>query len=138
MSFSIKRGLSMAMTELWKMPSPSSGLEGVAFKELPRRTCVLSFQYEDPDGAFATCELHFHDVAALRCTYLPALTADLIRSAYDKLVEIRNSPWLSEANSVRWDRPKPLRHLRICFDDGPCYEFLCAEFEIVGGEIEPR
>jgi hypothetical protein len=126
----------MAMTELWKMPSPSSGLEGVAFKEMPRRTCVLSFQYENRDGGFAACELRFHDVAALRCTYLPALTADMIRSAYDKLVEIRNSAWLREANSIRPDEPKLLRHLRICFDDGPCYEFLCVEFEIAGGEAD--
>ena len=125
------------MTELWKLPTPSSGLEGVAFKELPRRTGVLSFQYEDPDGGFATCELRFHDVAALKCTYLPALSADMIRSAYDKLVEIQNSPWLIEANSNRPDEPKSRRHLRICFDDGPCYEFLCAEFEIVDGKADP-
>ena len=114
------------MTELWKMPSPSSGLEGVAFKELPRRTCVISFQYEDLDGGFATCEVRFHDVAALRCTYLPALSADMIRSAYDKLVDIRSSAWLSEANSIRPDEQGSLRHLRICFDDGPCLSFFAA------------
>jgi len=112
--------------------SSSGFLKGVAFKELPRRTCVLSFQYEDPDGGFATCELRFHDVAALRCTYLPALSADMIRSAYDKLVDIRSSAWLSEANSIRPDEQESLRHLRICFDDGPCCEFLCRGFDIVG------
>ena len=121
------------MTELWKTPSPSSGfLEGVAFKVLPRRTCVLSFQFEGANGGWETCELLFHGVAAFKCTYLPALTAEMIQSAYDKLVAIESTSWLRDANSVRRLEPTPLRHLRICFDDGPCYEFLCAEFEVGG------
>jgi hypothetical protein len=122
------------MTNLWKTPSPSSAfLEGVAFKVLPRRTSVLSFQFEGMNGGWETCELLFRDVAAFKCTYLPALTAEMIQSAYDKLVEIESSAWLSDANSLRRVDPISLRHLRICFDDGPCYEFLCAGFEIGSG-----
>lgn len=127
----------MAMTDLWMTPSPSSGfLEGVAFKVLPRRTCVLAFQYEGASGGWDSCELRFRDVAAFKCTYLPALPAEAIQSAYDKLVDVGSSEWLSEANLIRATAGKatPLRHLRICFDDGPCYEFLCADFEITGGE----
>ena len=119
------------MTELWKTPSPSSGfLEEAAFKVLPRRTCVISFQFEGANGVGQTCDLVFRDVAAYKCTYLPALTAEMIQSAYDKLVEIGSSTWLSDASSVRGLEPILLRHLRICFDDGPCYEFLCAGFEL--------
>jgi hypothetical protein len=119
------------MTELWKTPSPSSGfLEGVAFKVLPGRTSVLAFQFEAANGGWETCELLFRDVAAFKCTYLPALTAEMIQSAYDRLVEFESSEWLSDANSVRRVEPRSPRHLRICFDDGPCYEFLCAGFEI--------
>jgi hypothetical protein len=124
------------MTELWKTPSPSSGfLEGVALKVLPKRSCVISFQFEDADGGWETCELLFRDVAAFKCTYLPALTAEMIQSAYDKLVEIESSVWLSDAKSVRRLEPISLKHLRICFDDGPCYEFLCAGVEIVSGGV---
>jgi hypothetical protein len=126
----------MAMTELWVTPSPSSSfLEGIAFKVLLKRTCILSFQYEGASGDWDSGELRFRDVAAFKCTYLPALTAELIQSAYDKLVEVGSSEWLSDANLVRASSAitTPLRHLRICFDDGPCYEFLCADYEIACG-----
>jgi hypothetical protein len=122
------------MTELWKTPGASSGfLEGVAFKVLPGRTSVLSFQFEAANGGWETCELLFRHVAAFKCTYLPALTAEMVQSAYDRLVEVGSSSWLSEAHTARQREPISLRHLRICFDDGPCYEFLCGGFEIASG-----
>lgn len=117
-------------TELWEPPSPSSSfLEGVTFIDQPQRVCGLSFSYEKSDGDQETCELRFRDVVAYKCTYLPALTAQMIRSAYDKLVDVGSSEWLREAVGVSQDEGPPLRHLRICFDDGPCYEFLCGGFE---------
>src|SRR5262245_54908170 len=121
------------MTELWQTPSPSSSfLEGVTFKLLPRRTCVLSFAYERASGGWETSELRFHEVVAFKCTFQPALTAEMIESAYDKLVDIGRSTWLDEAHQVRMPEGGGalLRHLRICFDDGPCYEFLCPRFEV--------
>jgi hypothetical protein len=126
----------MAMTELWKTPSPSSSfLEGVAFKILPKRTCVLSFSSEGASGGWKTFELRFREVAAFKCTYLPALTVEMIQSAYDNLVDMGSSAWLAEAKSVRTHASEgaPLKHLRISFDDGPCYEFLCTGFEAVNG-----
>ena len=126
----------MAMTELWKSPSPSSSfLEGVLLKVLPKRSCVLSFSTEGASGGWEAFELRFHEVAAFKCTYLPALTAEMIRSAYDTLVNLESSAWLAEASSVRSDPSEAglLRHLRICFDDGPCYEFLCTGFDAVRG-----
>jgi hypothetical protein len=107
-------------------------LEGVTFKILPRRTCVLSFTYEGASGAWETSELRFDEVAAFKCTFQPALTAEMIESAYDKLVDMGSSSWLDEANRARVPEGAGtvLRHLRICFDDGPCYEFLCPRFEL--------
>ena len=123
----------MAMTTLWETPSPSSGfIDGIRSKNSPGVLASSRSVLKSRMATSQTCELRFHDVAALRCTYLPALSADLIRSAYDKLVDIRSSAWLSEANSIRPDAQESLRHLRICFDDGPCFEFLCRGFDIVG------
>jgi len=121
------------MSELWSAPSPSSGfLKEASLGILPQRSCILSFTFEGASGDPETCELRFREVVAFKCTYLPALTVEMIRSAYDKLVDVENSPWLAEARSVRtMEGDASLRHLRICFDDGPCYEFLCKGFESV-------
>lgn len=126
----------MAISELWQIPSPSSSfLEGVAFKILPKRTCSLSFKFEGANGDWESLELRFHEVVALKCTYLPALTVQMIQSAYDKLVDVGDSSWLAEARAVhrQANEGAPLRHLRISFDDGPCYEFLCTGFEAISG-----
>jgi hypothetical protein len=111
-------------------------LEGVVLRELPARTGVLSFQSEGDDGGWESSELRFYGVEAFKCTYLHALTSEMISSAYDKLVDMGSSQWLGEVNAVRarLGLTTSLKHLRICFDDGPCYEFLCAAFEVaVGG-----
>ena len=77
--------------------------------------------------------IRFLDVVAFKCTYLPALTAELIHSAYDRVVEIAPSPWLIEVRATtRADATGQLRHLRVCFDDGPCYDFICLAFETDG------
>lgn len=117
------------MITLWKCPSPSSSFRsGVAFKTLPKRSSVLIFEYEGPDDGWLRMELKFIEVVALRCTYLPALTAELIQSSYDSLVDMGLSPWLAEVLGDHSGQLSGLRHLRICFDDGPCYEFLCREY----------
>jgi len=58
-------------------------------------------------------------------------------------VQIEDSPWLAEVKrngaSYYANRPATLndmRHLMICFDDGPCYEVVCTGFELVGGSLE--
>jgi hypothetical protein len=123
----------MTQNELWFTPTPSSGFrEGVVFAALPQRVCDLSFYYEGASGNWDGCVLRFNEVAAFKCTYMPALTSEMIESAYDKLIDMGNTAWLEEAALVqaRRSRGVPLRHLRICFDDGPCYEFLCRGFEV--------
>jgi hypothetical protein len=74
--------------------------------------------------------------------YLPASTAsnalierlaaaEMFNTAYDKLVALGTTPWLAEVLQVRERAHQPdsgLRHLMICFDDGPCSEFICSNF----------
>lgn len=122
----------MATKDLWKTPAPSSGCEGVFFKVFPKRVCSLSFKYENSEGLPQSCELRFIDVAAFKCTFLMSLTVEMIKSSYDTLIEVEASQWLDDATAVakRGGLQSELRHLRICFDDGPCYEVLCSSFEI--------
>jgi hypothetical protein len=118
---------------LWHTPSPSCGfVEEAALQVLPGRTCVISFTHEGRDDALETIALRFHDVVAFKVTYLHALPAEVIQTAYDRLVDVGQSPWLAEANAVaaRSGDGVRRRHLRICFDDGPCCEFICKEHEV--------
>lgn len=117
---------------LWQSPAPSSGfLEGVVFQVLPQRACSLTFKYEDSEGAIKPYSLFIRGSEAFKCTYLTSLTAEMIDSSYDKLVDLGESPWLREVKAAgsAVERTK-LKHLRICFDDGPCYEFICTGFDV--------
>lgn len=123
---------------LWEMPVPSSALtRGPIFAALLKRECELSFYFERGDGEKKT-GIIFDGVEAYKCTHMTARSVDMINTAYDKLVRIDDSPWLAEvkANSYeyyakRQPTPRELRHLMICFDDGPCYEFICTGFKPV-------
>jgi hypothetical protein len=117
------------------MPVPSSALtRGPNFAALLKRQCELSFYVESDEGDRKTGIL-FDGVEAYKCTHMTALSIEMINTAYDRLVRFDNSPWLSEVkiNSdsyyvKRLGAPKELQHLMICFDDGPCYEFICVGF----------
>lgn len=118
---------------LWTMPVPSSGnLESRELRILPKRVCEVCLGYEDGEGQFVNCILRFIDVEAFKCTYLALLSVEMIESAYDCLVDLGKSAWLSEAanQAQSLGRPLDLRHLRLCLDDGPCYEFLCRNVEV--------
>lgn len=118
------------------MPVPSSALtRGPSFTALLKRECELSFYVESDDGD-QKAGILFSGVEAYKCTYMTARSVEMINTAYDKLVRIEGSSWLAEvkANSAeyytkRQGGPKELQHLIICFDDGPCYEFICVEFK---------
>jgi hypothetical protein len=118
---------------LFELPIPSSALtRDPSLVALPKRQCELSLYVESEDGD-RKMGFIFEGVEAYKCTYMTARTVDMINIAYDKLVRLGDTPWLAEvsANSSsyyirRQGVPKDLQHLIICFDDGPCYEVLCA------------
>jgi hypothetical protein len=121
---------------LWEMPVASSALtRGPAFAALLKRQCELSFHIETDDGD-RKAGILFDGVEAYKCTHMTARSLDMIENAYDKLVSLDDSPWLSEvkANSASYYTRRQgslpdLQHLMISFDDGPCYEFICVGFE---------
>lgn len=110
----------------------TSLVKGPDFAVLPKRQCEISFVIEGGDGNLAKVSLIFEAVEAFKCTYMTSLSADMINAAYGKLVDVGTSQWLLESRqrnteyAAKTKRSSPdLKHLMICFDDGPCYEFIC-------------
>ncbi|MBL9171545.1 MAG: hypothetical protein JNN07_27685 [Verrucomicrobiales bacterium] len=126
---------------LWEMPVSSSALtRGPNFSILLKRECELSFYVEADDGD-KKAGIVFDGVEAYKCTHMTARSVEMIHSAYDKLVRLEDSSWLTEvkANSAEYYAkrqltPKELQHLMIRFDGGPCYEVICTGFNAIGDE----
>lgn len=125
---------------IWKMSVPSTALlEDAKFSQLPKRKCSLEYSYEgEEDFSIIFEKLIFDGVESFKCTYYRACSIEMIE-AYDKVVDVGNSVWLAEIkqNLLRAEaNATKLKHLRIYFDDGPCYEFICRSFEV--GSEEQR
>jgi hypothetical protein len=116
-----------ALATLWKCPVPISAIQGPHLRELHHRQYEVSFTTEDQEFT-----LHFNGVAAFMCTHLRLLTVEMLSASYGRVVDLGETKWL--ADSMRFANRDPrepvlrLRNLQICFDDGPCYEFLCEGF----------
>lgn len=116
---------------VWQSPAPSSAfLRGVSVVIRPQREIALAFGFEDHNEEMCSAELVFHDVVHYRITYLAALRAEVIHQAYDRLVELPESYELREVMGAIKDNGGKLayQHYRICFDDGPCFDFICSSF----------
>ena len=122
------------MTEtLWRLPFPSSNTVGASFQERAGRVCALTFNEETEEAAINN-SLHivFRGVEAYKCTYHRACTLAMINLAYDSLVDLGETEWLThirEQLAAYADDLSGLRHLMIYFDDGPCFEFICRSFQ---------
>jgi len=120
---------------VWKLPVPSTALlQGCVFQKLLRRTCALTCEYEGDEGRVVSLTLLFDGVEAFKCTYYRACTVEMIRSAYDKVVDVGSSEWLSAVRdqlaTYVGQNVDELKHLMIYLDDGPCYEFICRTFRV--------
>jgi hypothetical protein len=121
--------------ELWKLPVPATGLvHGPRFVDLPKRNCAISFSIEGADGSDKEISLVFEEIEVYKCTYHSACTSEMVSTAYGKLIDLQQSDWLTEVLTIRGRKkhlePRDLHHLMICFDDGPCYEFICSKFTV--------
>lgn len=120
---------------IWTLPVASTALlHGCAFEKLLRRACALTCEYEDEDDKVVSLKLLFDGVEAFKCTYMEACTPEMIRTSYDKVVDLGSSEWLSavreQVASYGNRKVEELRHLMIYLDDGPCYEFICRTFRV--------
>lgn len=98
------------------------------------RRCSLEYSYESEKDDSATPEkLIFDGVESFKCTYYNSCSLEMIE-AYDKVINIGKSEWLigikQNLANTKIDSEN-LKHLRIYFDDGPCYEFICRSFQAV-------
>ncbi len=122
------------VSTLWALPVPSTALLlGASFEKLLGRTCALEFEYEDEEDNIAHVKLIFEGVEAFKCTYLFACTVEMIRTAYDHVVDLGSSEWLEAVRKQirsNGQDSQELRHLMIYFDNGPCYEFICRDLKI--------
>ena len=122
------------VSTFWELPVPSTALLREArFEKLLGRTCALEFEYEAEDDNTVHVKLLFEGVEAFKCTYLFACTDEMIRAAYDRVVDLGSSEWLEAVrNQVQRNGQdaKDLKHLMIYFDDGPCYEFICRDLTV--------
>lgn len=126
-------------TNLWSAPVPLTAImQGPFFEVLAQRRCEIRFSVEGEDGSAEWLTLGFEGVEAFKCTYLTSLGSvdrDLRKQAYGTVISIESSRWLTEVQQSYTEYcraarvvPNELRHLMICFDDGPCYEFICSKF----------
>ena len=91
----------------------------------------LSMRWEGVNDETETAEIVVRDVYAYRVTYPPALTLNLIKSAYDQLIELDESEWARTVEPTAANPlASPLREFRVRFDDGPCYDVLCTGLEV--------
>jgi len=120
---------------IWTLPVPSTALlHGCAFEILPRRASALRCQYENDSGDVVSLRLLFEGVQAFKCTYHEACTPEMIKTAYDKVVDMGATEWLGsvigQLLSYGTQNIGELKHLMIYFDDGPCYEIVCRIFQV--------
>ena len=114
---------------LWEVPVPPTQVESTRIEQLPKRITRLAISLVVPRDDVDVVEYHdlsFEGTELFKCTYLTSLTAEMIRSAYGKLVDLgRTELWSQIADR---SQEANIRHLMICFDDGPCYEVVCTSF----------
>ena len=121
-------------TELWKLAVPATSLlKRPVFLVLPKRECELYFHFEDGNGRWSRFFIQFSGVEAFKCTYPTSCDTLKLKAAYGKLIGLADTPWLAEIRQIynrRMTPAKELQHLMICFEAGPCYEFICVDYAL--------
>lgn len=131
----------------WKLPIPST-----SFVKGPRLNpgfeSELTWSYEG-DSEFVRDfrrgtviqTLTFCGVVAYKCSYGFSCGSDLVKTAYDSLVDLGGTDWLRTVRAAASSDPSTggecLKHVAIFFDEGPCYEFICKEAHL-SEEFSPR
>ena len=119
---------------VWTLPLPSTNMVGEPkLISLQHKRFQLSFSLAEESGNTCKYAIEFTKVEAYKCTYLTSCSVEMITTSYDKLVMCSDTQWMSEVKAIA-ERvsglEKNLKHYRIFFDDGPCYEFLCENISV--------
>jgi len=76
---------------LWEVPVPPTQVESTRIEQLPKRITRLAISLVVPRDDVDVVEYHdlsLEGTELFKCTYLTSLTAEMIRSAYGKLVDV--------------------------------------------------
>jgi hypothetical protein len=114
---------------LWELPAPATTVHSATIKELSGRLTRLSISLivlRDGVDVIEHHDISFEGTECFTCTYMTSLTSEMIRLAYGKLIDLGKTALLDQKAAK--SKKSALRHLMICFDDGPCYEVVCKEF----------
>ena len=122
MNMNIKRAL-------FQLPLPSTELDGDAF------LCgsVLRFRYSR-DGVVYQSGISFGRVSATRTRAERCCSAWHIDGAYDTLVEIEDSQWVTEVRTdtqMMWRDKWMMKHYMIYLDSAGCFEIIAESWEIL-------
>jgi hypothetical protein len=132
----------------WKLSVPSTSfVSGPDLKE--GRTSILTWTYEGdsefvkpPQEGIIREELIFEGVVAFKCTYNGICGAEIIRAAYNNLVDFGQTDWLTTLKRASEDHyfivSESLKHTGIFFDEGPFYEFVCESVHLSTKVISTR
>jgi hypothetical protein len=116
---------------IWALPLPSTNIgQNPSIAEIRYRDHDLIFSLLNEDGEEYQYCLTFKGVEAYECTYLTSCSVEMIRTAYDKLIDCGRTNWLIELEEISSrvsNSETKLHHYRIFFDEGPGYEFICTE-----------
>lgn len=132
--------MSEKKTVLWELPEPSTArVSPFVLTRLRGGTLEIRVDY-DRDGDAFNIGVRFDAVRAFRFRAELYATPWQIRDAYDSLVEVLPSAWVSE---LRADAPSTsrdewvMRHFMITIDGAGCYEAIARDFSISPEEDGP-
>jgi len=118
---------------VYELPVTSTAfVRDASFEMLIGRVCALTYAYEASDGRVMVERIVFCGVESFMCTYYTANSLEVFE-AYDRVVDLGDTEWLRtiSKNLIRAGGSiDGLKHFRVYFDDGPCYEFISRSFEV--------
>ncbi|HEY1212073.1 MAG TPA: hypothetical protein VGE93_00440 [Bryobacteraceae bacterium] len=119
---------------LWEAPVASTGFViGPVFQEHPGRTVLVSFDFENDRDRLTKAEVTFFKLVQFHITYEAALRIEMFE-AYDKIIELFDSEELQDLTEALGRKkipyPSRVRHFRLCFDGGPCFDMFGESIEV--------
>ncbi len=129
----VRRLSTSPVNILFQISTCSASPSNDSLQKLPRRDYLLSIRHEDTQD-----DLRFQRVEALRVTHYRACTVEMV-SSYDRVTDCGETHWLASVRQQLQSASEPvegLRHLTLYLDDGPCYDFICYDFNATTTTVE--
>ena len=117
------------MAEVKELPCLSQEIEGSPIVHHLYDILTVAFSFHSEGGELHRGEITFSKVEAYSFTFFEACTTEQV-DAYDKIVSVDNSSWLSTHRERKRETDKHLMHFRTFLDDVGCYDVLAARVEI--------